>query len=327
MYQQNIKNISYNFSDLKTLMAKATPRRSGDELAGVAAKSAQERVAAQMALADIPLKTFLTEHLIPYEQDEITRLIIDSHDAQAFAPVSHLTVGDFRDFLLQETTDKKILNDLQKGLTPEMVAAVCKIMRIQDLITVASKCEVITKFRTTIGLQGHFSTRLQPNHPTDDFRGIAASMIDGLFYGSGDAVIGINPATDNVPTVIRLLEMLDSVRQKFEIPMQSCILSHITTTIKAIERNAPVDLVFQSIGGTEATNTSFGINLNVLKEGYEAGLSLNRGTVGNNLMYFETGQGSSLSANAHHGLDQQTCETRAYAVATSASCCETSFLF
>ena len=315
MYKQTIKNITYHFPDLKTLMANATPRRSGDELAGVSAKSAQERVAAQMALADVPLKTFLTEHLIPYEKDEVTRLIIDSHDAQAFVPVSHLTVGDFRDFLLSEKTDKQTLTNLKYGLTPEMVAAVSKIMRVQDLITVASKCEAITKFRTTIGLQGRFSTRLQPNHPTDDFRGIAASMIDGLFYGNGDAVIGINPATDNVPTVVRLLEMLDSVRQKFEIPMQSCVLSHITTTIKAIERNAPVDLVFQSIGGTEATNTSFGIDLNILKEGYEAGLSLNRGTVGNNLMYFETGQGSSLSANAHHGLDQQTCETRAYAVA------------
>jgi ethanolamine ammonia-lyase large subunit len=315
MYQQTIRNITYCFPDLKTLMAKATPRRSGDELAGVIAKSSQERIAAQMALADVPLRTFLTEHLIPYEEDEVTRLIIDSHDAQTFSSVSHLTVGDFRDYLLLETTDKQTLTNLQKGLTPEMVAAVSKIMRIQDLIAVASKCEVITKFRTTIGLQGRFSTRLQPNHPTDDFRGIAASMIDGLFYGNGDAVIGINPATDNVPTVIQLLEMLDSVRQKFDIPMQSCVLSHITTTIKAIERNAPVDLVFQSIGGTEATNTSFGINLSILKEGYEAGLSLNRGTIGNNLMYFETGQGSSLSANAHHGLDQQTCETRAYAVA------------
>lgn len=296
-------------------MAKASPLRSGDELAGVAASTAEERVAAQMALADVPLKTFLTEHLIPYEEDEITRLIIDTHDEKAFASISHLTVGDFRNFLLEESTDTLTLQALQKGLTPEMVAAVSKLMRVQDLVTVASKCEVITQFRNTIGLKGHFSTRLQPNHPTDDFKGIAASMIDGLFYGSGDAVIGINPATDNVPTVIRLLEMLDTVRQRFDIPMQSCILSHITTTIKAIEQNAPVDLVFQSIGGTEATNTSFGVNLNILQEGYEAGLSLKRGTVGNNLMYFETGQGSSLSANAHHGLDQQTCETRAYAVA------------
>ncbi|MEA5140382.1 ethanolamine ammonia-lyase subunit EutB [Arcicella rigui] len=315
MYQHSIRNRVYYFSDLKTLMAKASPQRSGDELAGVAATSAEERVAAQMALAEVPLRTFLTEHLIPYEQDEITRLIIDSHDEVAFASISHLTVGDFRNFLLEESTDTFTLQALQKGITPEMVAAVSKLMRIQDLITVASKCEVITQFRNTIGLKGRFSTRLQPNHPTDDFKGIAASMIDGLFYGSGDAVIGINPATDNVPTVIRLLEMLDGVRQRFDIPMQSCILSHITTTIKAIEQNAPVDLVFQSIGGTEATNTSFGVNLNILQEGYEAGLSLGRGTLGNNLMYFETGQGSSLSANAHHGLDQQTCETRAYAVA------------
>lgn len=315
MYQTNIRNRNYHFPNLKTLMAKASPLRSGDELAGVAASTAEERVAAQMALADVPLKIFLTEHLIPYEEDEITRLIIDTHDEKAFAPISHLTVGDFRNFLLEESTDTLTLQALQKGLTPEIVAAVSKLMRIQDLVTVASKCEVITRFRNTIGLKGHFSTRLQPNHPTDDFKGIAASMIDGLFYGSGDAVIGINPATDNVPTVIRLLEMLDTVRQRFDIPMQSCILSHITTTIKAIEQNAPVDLVFQSIGGTEATNTSFGVNLNILQEGYEAGLSLKRGTVGNNLMYFETGQGSSLSANAHHGLDQQTCETRAYAVA------------
>lgn len=315
MYQHSIRNRVYYFSDLKTLMAKASPQRSGDELAGVAATSAEERVAAQMALAEVPLKIFLIEHLIPYEQDEITRLIIDSHDEVAFALISHLTVGDFRNFLLEESTDTFTLKALQKGLTPEMVAAVSKLMRIQDLITVASKCEVITQFRNTIGLKGRFSTRLQPNHPTDDFKGIAASMIDGLFYGSGDAVIGINPATDNVPTVIRLLEMLDGVRQRFDIPMQSCILSHITTTIKAIEQNAPVDLVFQSIGGTEATNTSFGVNLNILQEGYEAGLSLGRGTLGSNLMYFETGQGSSLSANAHHGLDQQTCETRAYAVA------------
>jgi ethanolamine ammonia-lyase large subunit len=291
------------------------PQKVGDELAGVAANSAEERVAAQMALADVPLKVFLNEALVPYEKDEVTRLIIDTHDLAAFSPISHLTVGDFRNFLLSENTTTEVLQQISKGITPEMAAAVSKLMRIQDLINVASKCSVITKFRNTIGLKGRFSTRLQPNHPTDDYRGIAASMIDGLFYGNGDAVIGINPATDSVPTVIQLVSMLDSVRQKFDIPIQTCILSHITTTIKAIERGAPIDLVFQSIGGTEATNTSFGINLDILKEGYEAGLSLNRGTVGNNLMYFETGQGSALSANAHWGLDQQTCETRAYAVA------------
>jgi len=315
MFQQTIKYKTYQFADLKTLMAKATPKRSGDELAGVAANSAEERVAAQMALADVPLKVFLNEALVPYEKDEVTRLIIDTHDLAAFSPISHLTVGDFRNFLLSENTTTEVLQQISKGITPEMAAAVSKLMRIQDLINVASKCSVITKFRNTIGLKGRFSTRLQPNHPTDDYRGIAASMIDGLFYGNGDAVIGINPATDSVPTVIQLVSMLDSVRQKFDIPIQTCILSHITTNIKAIERGAPIDLVFQSIGGTEATNTSFGINLDILKEGYEAGLSLNRGTVGNNLMYFETGQGSALSANAHWGLDQQTCETRAYAVA------------
>lgn len=315
MFQQTIKYKTYQFADLKTLMAKATPKRSGDELAGVAANSAEERVAAQMALAEVQLKVFLNEALVPYEKDEVTRLIIDTHDLAAFSPISHLTVGDFRNFLLSENTTTEVLQQISKGITPEMAAAVSKLMRVQDLINVASKCSVITKFRNTIGLKGRFSTRLQPNHPTDDYRGIAASMIDGLFYGNGDAVIGINPATDSVPTIIQLVSMLDSVRQKFDIPIQTCILSHITTTIKAIERGAPIDLVFQSIGGTEATNTSFGVNLDILKEGYEAGLSLNRGTVGNNLMYFETGQGSALSANAHWGLDQQTCETRAYAVA------------
>lgn len=314
-YLQTIHNYTYYFTDLKTLLAKATPARSGDYLAGVAAESAQERVAAQMALADVPLRTFLTEHVIPYEEDEVTRLIIDSHDMNAFASVKHLTVGEFRNYLLSHQVTTDVLKNLAAGLTPEMVAAVSKLMRVQDLITVAAKCEVITRFRNTIGLKGHFSTRLQPNHPTDDYKGIAASILDGLLYGNGDAVIGLNPATDNIPTVIRLLEMIDSIRTRFAIPTQSCILSHITTTIQAIEKGAPVDLVFQSIGGTEATNTSFGINLALLQEGYEAALSLNRGTVGSNVMYFETGQGSSLSANAHHGVDQQTCEARAYAVA------------
>ncbi|MDJ1500011.1 ethanolamine ammonia-lyase subunit EutB [Xanthocytophaga agilis] len=314
-YHQTIHNYKYHFPDLKTLLAKATPARSGDYLAGVAAESAQERVAAQMALADVPLPTFLTEHVIPYEEDEVTRLIMDSHDMNAFSSVKHLTVGEFRNYLLSDQVTTDVLNNLTAGITPEMVAAVSKLMRVQDLITVSAKCEVITKFRNTIGLKGHFSTRLQPNHPTDDYKGIAASILDGLLYGNGDAVIGLNPATDNIPTVIRLLEMIDSIRTQFDIPTQSCILSHITTTIQAIEKGAPVDLVFQSIGGTEATNTSFGVNLALLREGYEAALSLNRGTVGTNVMYFETGQGSSLSANAHHGVDQQTCEVRAYAVA------------
>lgn len=314
-YQHTIRQHTYRFADLKTLLATATPFRSGDALAGVAAETAEQRVAAQMTLADLPLSTFLNEAVIPYETDEVSRLILDTHNRQAFAPISHLTVGDFRNFLLSEHTSSETLQALRAGITPEMAAAVTKLMRVQDLITVAAKCEVITRFRNTIGLKGRLSTRLQPNHPTDDYRGIAASILDGLLYANGDAVIGINPATDHVQTVMRLLDMIDQIRQRFAIPTQSCVLSHITTTIQAIEQGAPVDLVFQSIGGTEAVNTSFGVSLATLREGFEAARSLQRGTVGQNAMYFETGQGSALSANAHHGVDQQTCEARAYAVA------------
>ncbi|MBW3197274.1 ethanolamine ammonia-lyase subunit EutB [Marinobacter nauticus] len=304
-----------DFRDLGSVMAKATPERSGDRLAGVGAASAEERVLAQMCLADLPLKTFLTDALIPYETDEVTRLIMDSHDAAAFAPVSHLTVGDFRNWLLSDNASPEMLARLRPGLTPEMVAAVSKLMRNQDLILVAQKCQITTAFRNTVGLPGRLSTRLQPNHPTDDMAGIAASILDGLLYGNGDAVIGINPATDNVAQTKRLLTMVDEVIQRYDIPTQSCVLTHVTNTLEAIEQGAPVDLVFQSIGGTEATNQSFGFSLATLKEAQEAALSLKRGSVGQNVMYFETGQGSALSANAHHGLDQQTCEARAYAVA------------
>lgn len=296
-------------------MAKATPKRSGDILAGVSALSSQERVIAQMRLAEVPLKTFLSETLIPYEDDEITRLIIDEHNEKVFEPISHLTVGDFRNWLLSDETTPELIKYVRDGITPEMAAAVSKIMRNQDLILVAKKCPVVTSFRNTIGLPNQLSTRLQPNHPTDDVMGIAASILDGLLYGNGDAVIGINPATDNVEQTIKLLKLMDDVIQKYEIPTQSCVLTHVTNTIEAIEKKAPVDLVFQSIGGTEATNSSFGVNLSILKEAHEAALSLDRGTVGKNVMYFETGQGSSLSANANFGLDQQTCEVRAYALA------------
>ncbi|MEO6854665.1 MAG: ethanolamine ammonia-lyase subunit EutB [Rhodoferax sp.] len=306
---------TYRFRDLRDLLAKATPLRSGDLLAGVAAGNAQERVAAQMALADLPLATFLNLAVVPYESDEVTRLILDTHDAAAFAPIRHLTVGDFRNWLLSDAVDSATLAVVAPGITPEMAAAVSKIMRNQDLILVAKKCRVITAFRNTIGLEQRLSTRLQPNHPTDDTSGIAASVLDGLLYGSGDAVIGINPATDNVPQVIKIVTMLDAIIQRYEIPTQSCVLTHVTNTIQAIERGAPVDLVFQSIAGTEAANRSFGINLALLAESRSAALSLHRGTVGDNVMYFETGQGSALSANAHHGMDQQTCEARAYAVA------------
>ncbi|MDK4197729.1 ethanolamine ammonia-lyase subunit EutB [Pseudomonas sp. HR1] len=314
-FQHSVGGQTWRFADLKELLAKATPARSGDVLAGVAASSDVERVAAQMALAEVPLKHFLSEAVIPYEADEVTRLILDSHDAQAFAPVAHLTVGGFRDWLLGPVADETSLAALAPGLTPEMVAAVSKIMRIQDLILVAQKVRVVTRFRNTIGLRGRLSTRLQPNHPTDDPAGIAASVLDGLLYGNGDAVIGINPATDSTSGICELLKMLDAVIQRYEIPTQSCVLTHVTTSIAAIERGAPVDLVFQSIAGTQGANESFGISLALLQEGYEAGLSQRRGTLGDNLMYFETGQGSALSAGAHHGVDQQTCEVRAYAVA------------
>lgn len=314
-YVATVGHRRYQFADLATLMAKASPLRSGDVLAGLAADSAQERVAAQMALADLPLKTFLNQPLIPYEQDEVTRLIIDSHSAKAFLPISHLTVGDFRNWLLRYETNSQLLAQVAPGITPEMAAAVSKIMRVQDLILVASKCQVVTRFRNTLGLPKRLSTRLQPNHPTDDPAGVAATLLDGLLYGNGDAVIGINPATDNLQAVTELMKMLDDVIHHYQIPTQSCVLTHVTTHIEAINRGAPVDLVFQSIAGTQKANEGFGVSLAILDEAYDAALSLKRGTVGNNVMYFETGQGSALSANANFGLDQQTCEARAYAVA------------
>lgn len=318
-YSRTVGERVYRFPDLKSLLAKATPGRSGDRLAGLAAGSEEERVAAQMALADLPLRTFLDETVIPYEADEVTRLIVDSHDDVAFEPVSHLTVGDLRDWLLDYDTDFTALAAVAPGLTPEMAAAVSKIMRIQDMVLVARKCRVIAQFRDTLGLDGRLSNRLQPNHPTDDPKGIAASILDGLLYGCGDAVIGINPATDNVEQVVMLLRMLDDIIRTHRIPTQSCILTHVTNTMQAIERGAPVDLVFQSIAGTETTNTSFGFNLALLGEANDAARGLKRGTIGDNVMYFETGQGSALSANGHHGVDQQTCEARAYGVARAFS--------
>ncbi|AYM78184.1 ethanolamine ammonia-lyase subunit EutB [Janthinobacterium agaricidamnosum] len=314
-FSHTIDSHVYQFASLKKLLAKATPLRSGDVLAGVAAACARERVAAQLALAEVPLAAFLNEALVPYEDDEVTRLIIDTHARAAFAPIAHLCVGDFRDWLLDDATDTPALSQVAAGITPEMAAAVSKIMRLQDLVLVARKCRVVTAFRNTLGLEGRLSARLQPNHPTDDATGIAASMLDGLLLGSGDAVIGINPATDNVAQVVSLLHLLDAVIAQYQIPTQSCVLTHITNTLEAIRRGAPVDLVFQSVAGTQAANRSFGIDLALLAEGQAAALSLGRGTVGSNVMYFETGQGSALSAGAHHGMDQQTCEARAYAVA------------
>ncbi len=315
MYKTTLAHRTYRFASLKTLLAKASPARSGDVLAGVSADSAEERMAAKMALAEVPLREILANPPIPYEADEVTRLIIDTHDREAFSTISHLTVGDFRDWLLDDATDPLTLSRVARAITPEMAAAVSKLMRNQDLILAASRCRVVTRFRNTIGLPGHLSVRLQPNHPTDDLKGIAASMLDGLLYGAGDAVIGINPASDSLPVLERLNQMMDDIISRFAIPTQSCVLTHVTNTLALIERGAPVDLVFQSVAGTEAANSGFGINLALLAEAREAALSLGRGTLGNNVMYFETGQGSCLSANAHHDVDQQTCEARAYAVA------------
>jgi ethanolamine ammonia-lyase large subunit len=315
VYRHAIDATSYVFENLRDLLAKATPPRSGDRLAGISADSAQQMIAARIALADVPLQQFLHEAVIAYEDDEITRLIIDSHDASAFAGISSLTVGAFRDWLLSDAATTEVLKKLARGITPEMAAAVSKLMRNQDLILVAKKCQVTTAFRNTIGLRGRMSVRLQPNHPFDDVKGITASILDGILLGSGDACIGVNPASDDPAVIGGLLRLVDDVITRLQIPTQSCVLSHVTTTLGLIEQGAPVDLVFQSIAGTEAANRSFGIDLALLQQAHQAGLSLRRGSVGNNVMYLETGQGSALSAGAHHGVDQQTCEARAYAVA------------
>lgn len=328
------RGVVHSFADLRTLLARATPLRSGDELAGIAAASAEERVLAQMALAEVPLTAFLNESVVPYETDEVTRLIFDTAATDAaraaFAPIAGLTVGELRDWLLSDAATTERLAALAPGLTPEMVAAVSKLMRLQDLILVASKVRVTSRFRTTLGLPGRFSTRLQPNDPTDAPAAIAASMLDGLLLGSGDAVIGINPVADSPASVRSLLTLIDSVRKRYAIPTQSCVLAHITTQMQAIELGAaageptPLDLIFQSIAGTEAANRSFGVSLALLDEAQSMVDSLARHPhaaedAAPNLFYFETGQGSALSANAHHGaggpVDQQTLEVRAYAVA------------
>jgi ethanolamine ammonia-lyase large subunit len=314
-YAYTAAHNTYRFGSLKELMAKASPLRSGDCLAGVAAASEAERAAAQFCLADVSLKRFLEEELIPYDEDEVTRIIFDSRDPDALKAIAHLTVGGFREWLLSDAADGETLKSIAPGLIPEMVAAVSKIMKNQDLILVASRIRVVTAFRNTLGLSGRFSTRLQPNHPVDDPKGVAASILDGLFYGSGDAVIGINPATDNLRSITNLLKLLDELINRYEIPTQSCVLTHVTTSMQAIEKGVPLDLVFQSIGGTQKVNESFGINAAMLGEAQQAALELKRGTRGNNVMYFETGQGSALSAGAHHGADQQTIEARAYGLA------------
>jgi len=319
-YRTTIDGERFVFDDLRTLLAKASPARSGDALAGIAAESAVERVAAQMALADLPLKAILDTPLVDPETDEVSRLILDQHDADAFAPVSAMTVGGFREWLLSDAAGSEALTALRFGLTPEMAAAVSKLMRLQDLIAVAAKTRVVTRFRSTLGLPGTLAARNQPNHPTDDSRGILASALDGLLLGSGDAVIGVNPATDAVDDYVRIVTLLDELRERLEIPTQTCCLGHVTTAIEAIAKGAPVDLVFQSIAGSEKANEGFGVSLSVLREAQDAAHGLKRGTIGRDLMYFETGQGAALSADAHHGVDQQTMEARAYAVARDFDC-------
>ncbi|WP_338331888.1 ethanolamine ammonia-lyase subunit EutB [Acetobacter sp. LMG 32666] len=314
-YRHRLGGESYHFPDLKTLLAVASSTRSGDQLAGLAAQSDAQRMAARYALADVPLRSFVQTALVPYEEDEVTRLIVDTHDTNAFAPIAHMTVGEFRDWLLSHEADTLSLARIAPGITPEMAAAVSKLMRNQDMMSVARKIQVITKFRNTIGLPGCLSSRLQPNHPTDDLKGIAASTLDGLLYGMGDAVIGINPATDSVANGLALLDMLDQARQLYDIPTQTCVLTHVTNTLEIMNRGGAVDLVFQSVAGTQKANEGFGVSLAILREAHEAALALGRGTVGQNVMYFETGQGAALSAGAHHGIDQQTVEARAYAVA------------
>src|SRR6202165_2879477 len=315
VYRHTIDATSYAFDDLRDLLAKATPPRSGDRLAGIAADSAEQMIAARIALSDVPLKQFQHETVIPYEDDEITRLIVDTHDASAFAGISSLTVGSFRDWLLSDAASTEALKKLSRGITAEMAAAVSKLMRNQDLILVAKKCEVTSAFRNTIGLRGRMSVRLQPNHPFDDAKGITASILAGVLVGSGDACIGINPASDDPAVIGGLLRLLDDIIARLQIPTQSCVLAHVTTTLGLIDQGMPVDLVFQSVAGTQAANRSFGIDLALLRQAHQAGASLRRGTVGNNVMYFETGQGSALSAKAPPGLCQQTCQARAYAVA------------
>jgi len=314
-YHATLGGQGHAFDDLRQVMAHASPARSGDYLAGVGAATAQQRMAARHVLADLPLSTFLNEALVPYEDDAITRLVIDGHDAAAFAPIRHMTVGEWRNWLLGDAATPEALAALAPGLTPEMVSAVSKLMRNQDLIAVARKCRVVTRFRNTLGLAGRIAVRLQPNHPTDDLRGVAASVLDGLMLGAGDAVIGINPVSDSMATLEGLCRMFDALIQGLEIPTQACVLTHVTNTLQLMNAGVPVDLVFQSIGGTEKTNSGFGVSISVLDEAYDAALQLRRGTVGDNVMYFETGQGSALSAGGHHGVDQQTCEVRAYALA------------
>ncbi|MGA3104835.1 MAG: ethanolamine ammonia-lyase subunit EutB [Terriglobales bacterium] len=309
----------FHFPDLRTLFAKANEEKSGDHLAGIAARSDRERVAAKRKLADLPLQEIVNRPLIDPDDDDVTRLILDTYDRQAFHSIASMTVGEFREFLLDDATAESQLRPIQNAIIPEIAAAVAKLMSNKDLVLAAAKIRNVTRCRNTMGERGVLGIRAQPNHPTDDIGGILLSAFEGLLYGCGDAVIGVNPATDSVETVSAILHALQRLVDAYKIPTQTCVLAHITTQLAALERGSPVDLLFQSVAGTEAANRSFGITLSMLREGHDKIRAHHRQRdtpwVGDNAMYFETGQGSALSAEAHHGLDQLTLEARAYGVA------------
>lgn len=309
----------FHFPDLRTLFAKANEEKSGDQLARIAARSDRERVAAKRKLADLPLQEIVDHPLIDPDNDDVTRLILDTYDREAFRSVASMTVGEFREFLLDDSTLEPQLRPIQNAIIPEIAAAVAKLMSNKDLVLAAAKIRNVTRCRNTMGERGVLGIRAQPNHPTDDIGGILLSAFEGLLYGCGDAVIGVNPATDSVETVSAILHALQRLIDAYEIPTQTCVLAHITTQLAALDRGAPIDLLFQSVAGTEAANRSFGITLAMLREGHEQihahHRQRNTAWVGDNAMYFETGQGSALSAEAHHGVDQLTLEARAYGVA------------
>jgi ethanolamine ammonia-lyase large subunit len=318
----------FHFGDLRELFAKANEQKAGDELAGLAAQSERERVAAKHALADLTLQAIVENPLISPAEDDVSGLILETHDREAFSSIKSMTVGEFREFILSDETTEAVLKRLHWAITPEIAAAAAKLMSNKDLVLAANKIRVVTHCRNTMGERGVLGIRLQPNHPADDVAGILLSAFDGLLYGCGDAVIGVNPATDAVETVNAILHALNRLIEAYNIPTQGCCLAHISTQLKAMERGAPVDLLFQSIAGTQKANESFGITLEMLREGREQvlehhknrGLLPHRSAVGladhpHHVMYFETGQGSALSADAHHGVDQLTLEARAYGVA------------
>jgi ethanolamine ammonia-lyase large subunit len=318
-FTHTLRGERFTFADLRELLAKANELKAGDELAGIAAASERERCAAKFALADVPLHVIVENPVISPDADDVSRLILDSHDRAAFVPLRSLTVGAFREFLLADATTCAVLRDLRNAITAEIAAAVAKLMSNKELVYVAAKIRNVTRCRNTMGERGVFGVRVQPNHPTDDLAGILISAVDGLSYGCGDAVIGVNPAADSVDTVGAILRLLDRLIAELGAPTQACCLAHITTQLAALERGAPIDLLFQSVAGTQTANASFGVTLSMLKEGRARVLESHRKRdvqwVGEQVMYFETGQGSALSAEAHHGVDQLTLEARAHAVA------------